>query len=79
MKRAHLYLSSVLCTAEHVNARVLSELADLAAHDPSTAEIELRRLDMQAAGGAWRERSDLPDSSTYIANLRMDGDRPTRD
>ena len=25
---------------------------------------------MEAAVGAWAERDDLPDSSTYISNLR---------
>lgn len=75
MKRAQLYLSSVLRTAEHVDACVLSDLADQAVSDPLTAEMELRRLDMKAAPGAWKDRSDLPDSSTYIANLRSDTNR----
>ena len=75
MKRAQLYLSSVLRTAEHVDARVLSDLADQTVNDPSAAEMELRRLDMKAAAGAWKDRSDLPDSSTYIANLRINTNR----
>lgn len=79
MKRAQLYLSSVLRTAEHVDPRVLSDLADQAGEEPSMAEIELRRSDMKAAAGAWKERSDLPDSSTYIANLRMDTERHNLD
>ena len=70
MNRAKLYLWSVLHSLDHVNDSVLSDAAGQAANDLFIADPELRRSDMAAAIGAWAERSDLPDSSTYIAGLR---------
>jgi hypothetical protein len=43
----------------------------------SPAEIEERRADMMAAVGLWKDRTDLPDTETYIRNLRG-GDRLER-
>jgi hypothetical protein len=43
----------------------------------SPAEIEERRADMMAAVGLWKDRTDLPDTETYIRNLR-EGDRLER-
>jgi len=34
------------------------------------AQIEERRADMMAAVGLWKDRTDLPDTETYIRNLR---------
>jgi hypothetical protein len=70
MNRAKLYLWSVLHSLEHVNDSVLIDVAGQAANDLSIGDPELRKSDMNAAIGAWAERSDLPDSGTYIANLR---------
>jgi len=34
------------------------------------AEVEERRADMMAAVGIWKDRTDLPDTETYVRNLR---------
>jgi hypothetical protein len=65
-----LYLWSVLQTVEDVDESVLSNLSGQAAGDLPIADPELRVSDMLAAVGACAERSDLPDSATYISNLR---------
>ena len=70
MNRANLYLWSLLHSLEPVNDSVLFDGAGQAANELFIADPELRRSDMAAAIGAWAERSDLPDSSTYIASLR---------
>ena len=70
MNRAKLYLWSVLHSLEHVDDSVLFDAAGEAANDLFIADPELRKSDMKAAIGAWAERSDLPDSGTYMANLR---------
>ena len=70
MHRAQLYLWSLLHSCEHVDSRVLSELANQAARHLSVADREQRRSDMKSAVGIWAERTDLPDAATYLANLR---------
>ena len=40
--------------------------------DLDPAQIEERRAAMIAAIGVWKDRSDLPDTETYIRNLRDD-------
>jgi hypothetical protein len=72
MNRARLYLWSLLHSLEHVNEGVLSELADEATADLPIANPELRRRDMEAAVGAWAERTDLPDSLSYVSAMRND-------
>ena len=70
MKRAQLYLWSLLHSVEQVDDRVLAELAGQVAGGLPIADKEQKRSDMEAAVGAWAERGDLPDSMTYISNLR---------
>ena len=70
MKRAQLYLWSLLQSVEQMDDRVFSDLADQAVGGLPIADPELRKSDMLAAVGAWAERTDLPDSVTYISNLR---------
>ena len=41
------------------------------------AKMDERRADMMAVVGLWKDRTDLPDTETYIRNLR-DGDRLDR-
>ena len=38
--------------------------------DPAT--LEERRAAMMAIVGLWKDRTDLPDTETYIRNLRKD-------
>jgi hypothetical protein len=70
MNRAQLYLRSLLQADEQAGDSVFSDVAGLAAGLWPTANKELRKSDMEAAVGAWASRTDLPDSITYIANLR---------
>ena len=70
MNRAQLYLWSVLHSLEHVDDRVISNLADQAAADLPIGDLERRRRDMEAPLGAWADRTDLPDSVSYISSLR---------
>jgi hypothetical protein len=70
MKRAQLYLWSLLHSVDQIDDRVLSELAGQVAGELPIADKEQKRLDMEVAVGAWAERDDLPDSLTYISNLR---------
>jgi hypothetical protein len=36
----------------------------------SPAELEERRASMMAIVGLWKDRTDLPDTETYVRNLR---------
>jgi hypothetical protein len=36
----------------------------------SPAELEERRAAMMAIVGLWKDRTDLPDTETYVRNLR---------
>jgi hypothetical protein len=38
--------------------------------DLDPAQVEERRAAMMAAVGIWKDRTDLPDTETYIRNLR---------
>jgi hypothetical protein len=70
MNRAQLYLWSLLHAGEPLSESVLSEFAGQASSLLPIADKELRKSDMEATVGAWADRADLPDSFTYIANLR---------
>lgn len=78
MNRAQLYLNSLLQADEQASESVFSDVAGLAAGVWPTADKELRKSDMETAVGAWALRTDLPDSITYIANLRdeVEDERP---
>jgi hypothetical protein len=70
MKRAQLYLWSVLNSVERLDEGILSELGDQAANHLPIADKKQRQADMNAAVGTWAERPDLPDSATYVSALR---------
>ena len=76
MKRAELYLWSVLHSLEDVNDCILSDLASQGALDLSIADPERRRADMEAAVGAWAARTDLGPSTVYISTLRSEVREP---
>jgi len=73
MKGPTLYLWSVLQTVEDVDESELYHISGRAAGDLPIADPQLRVSDILAAVGAWAERTDLPDSATYISNLRGGG------
>ncbi len=37
---------------------------------PNPAQVEERRAAMMGIVGLWKDRTDLPDTETYIRNLR---------
>jgi len=74
MKRTQLYLDDDLWNALHAQALLagtsISDLVRKAARERYVSDPELRRSDMMAAVGIWKDRDDLPDTETYIRNLR---------
>jgi hypothetical protein len=74
MKRTQLYLDDELWTALHLRARLggttISELVRTAARDCYLGNLEERRAAMLGIVGLWKDRTDLPDTETYIRKLR---------
>jgi metal-responsive CopG/Arc/MetJ family transcriptional regulator len=74
MRRTQLYLDEDLWKALHARARrertTVSELVRQAARDRFLRNSEERRADMMAAVGIWKDRTDLPDTETYVRELR---------
>lgn len=77
MKRAQFYLWTVLHDGEDPGDAAISELATQAACELEINDPAQRRFDMEAAIGLWAERTDLPDTETYLRDLRED-DRAER-
>ena len=75
MKRTQLYLDDDLWAALHAQAILdgtsISELVRTAARERYMNDPEQRRADMMAAVGIWKDRTDLPDTETYVRNLRQ--------
>ncbi len=74
MKRTQLYLDDELWSVLHVRARLggtsISELVRTAARDHYMGNPAERRAAMQGIVGLWKNRTDLPDTETYIRKLR---------
>jgi hypothetical protein len=74
VRRTQLYLDEELWRALHARARkektTVSNLVRKAARDRYLYTPEQRQADMMAAVGIWKDRTDLPDTETYIRNLR---------
>lgn len=81
MKRTQLYLEDELWSALHAQARrektTVSDLVRRAARERYMGGVEQRARAMQAIVGMWTDRSDLPDTESYIRGLRR-GDRLKR-
>lgn len=81
MKRTQLYLEEDLWDTLHAHARrqgtTISDLVRKAARERYMNDHEQRQADMMAVVGLWKNRTDLPDTGTYIRNLRK-GTRPKR-
>jgi methyl coenzyme M reductase subunit C-like uncharacterized protein (methanogenesis marker protein 7) len=45
---------------------------------PNPTKLEERRAAMMAIVGLWKDRTDLPDTETYIRNLRKSSHRLER-
>ena len=74
MKRTQLYLDDDLWAALRVRARIggttVSELVRTAARERYMGDLEERRAGMEGIVGLWKGRTDLPDTETYIRNMR---------
>jgi hypothetical protein len=76
MRRTQLYLDDDLWNALHAQASLagtsVSELVRTAARERYMRNHEERRAAMMGIVGLWKDRTDLPDTETYIRNLRDD-------
>ena len=76
MKRTQLYLDDDLWNTLHAKARhsgtSISELVRTAACERYMVNHEERRAAMLGIVGLWKDRTDLPDTETYVRNLRND-------
>jgi Arc/MetJ family transcription regulator len=81
MRRTQLYLDDDLWQALHTRAAIekttVSDLVRTAARERYLGDQEKRRAAMMAIVGLWKDRTDLPDTETYVRNLR-DDDRMKR-
>jgi len=81
MRRTQLYLDDDLWQALHTRAAIekttISDLVRTAARERYLGDIEKRREAMMAIVGLWSDHTDLPDTETYVRNLR-DDDRMER-
>ncbi len=72
MKRAQLYLWSVLHSNQRLDDLALLDLAGDGARELSIADSRQRKIDLGAAVGVWAERNELADTASYIGKLRDD-------
>ncbi len=74
MRRTQLYLDEDLWKALHVRARKehksVSELVRQAARDRYMRRGEARLAALMGIVGLWKDRTDLPDTETYVRSLR---------
>ena len=74
MKRTQLYLDENIWKILEIQSRQtgtsISELVRQAIRDKYLPSPEERRRAMQAVVGLWKDRTDLPDTETYIRQLR---------
>ena len=74
MKRTQLYLDEGMWKLLQIHARQsgtsISELVRQAIRDKYGVSPEKRRQAMEAVVGMWKDRTDLPDTETYIRQLR---------
>lgn len=74
MRRTQLYLDNDIWKALHVRSRQqrtsISELVRQAVRARYGGSAADRRRAMAALVGMWKDRDDLPDSTTYIRRLR---------
>jgi hypothetical protein len=74
MRRTQLYLDNDIWKALHVRSRQqrtsISELVRQAVRDRYGSSPANRRQAMAALVGMWKDRDDLPSTTTYIRRLR---------
>jgi hypothetical protein len=74
MKRTQLYLDEDLWQALHTKAAIekttISDLVRTAARERYLEDSEKRREALMGIVGIWKDRTDLPDTETYVRSLR---------
>jgi predicted transcriptional regulator len=81
MRRTQLYIEDDLWKTLHILARQthnsVSELVRRAVREKYLGDSERRKEALLSAVGLWKDRTDLPDTETYVRSLRK-GDRLKR-
>ena len=74
VKRTQLYLDEDLWQALHTKAAIekttVSDLVRTAARERYLEDSDKRREALMGIVGIWKDRTDLPDTETYVRNLR---------
>lgn len=74
VRRTQLYLDEDLWKALHARARregtTVSELVRQAARDRYMRHRDRRRAALMGIVGLWKDRTDLPDTESYVRDLR---------
>jgi plasmid stability protein len=74
MKRTQLYLHDDVWKSLHIRARQqgtsISDLVREAVREKYGSSPENRRDAMRGLVGLWKDRKDLPDSTSYVRKLR---------
>jgi hypothetical protein len=74
MRRTQLYLDEELWQALHTRAVLektsISDLVRTAAREHYLVDSEKRREALMGIVGIWKDRTDLPDTETYVRSLR---------
>ncbi len=74
MRRTQLYLDEDLWEALHTRAAIekttVSDLVRTAARERYVESAEKRQEALLGIVGIWKDRTDLPDTETYVRNLR---------
>ena len=81
MRRTQLYLDDDLWKTLHILARqsgsTVSELVRKALREKYLDDAARRKEALLSAVGLWKDRTDLPDTQTYVRSLRK-GNRLNR-
>jgi predicted transcriptional regulator len=81
VRRTQLYLEDDLWKTLHILARqsrsTVSELVRRALREKYLDDATKRKEALLSAVGLWKDRTDLPDTQTYVRSLRK-GNRLTR-
>ena len=76
MKRTQLYMDDDVWKVLQIRARqsksTISELVRQAVREKYMDDKARRKEAMMAIIGLWKDRTDLPDTETYIRRLRKD-------
>ena len=74
MRRTQLYLDDESWQALHARAvlekTTISDLVRTAIRERYIEDPEKRRKALMGIVGIWKDRTDLPDTETYVRNLR---------